>query len=290
MMRVGKIGLDSSARFTFQSHAHTDHFASGEIIFSTRATKYLSHLRKGGFYREIRFGETFYIGDIKAKLYPAGHMLGSAGIKLWLDNGTLFYTGDTKWFKLRTAEKSHFPKADYLVIEATFGLPVFTFPSPREAEKKLMAFIEEALERGKRPVLYVNQMGKAQEVMKILDVHNITVRPTREMLKVARIYSKFGISFNNIANDGDVVLRSYKSPTVKNSPSPWELSISGFGKLKLSNHADFWELMKIIERIQPEKVFTVYGFATALAKILRGIGYDAEPIERDSDITFLIFE
>ncbi|ASJ00248.1 MBL fold metallo-hydrolase [Thermococcus gorgonarius] len=281
-MIIGKVGLDSSARFTFQSHAHTDHFVSGEVIFSTKATKYLSHLRKGGFYREIDFGKTFYLGDFKAKLYPAGHMLGSAGIKLWLEGGTLFYTGDTKWFKLRTAEKSRFPRADFLIIEATFGVPRFTFPSPREAEKKLVAFVEEALDSGKRPVLYVNQMGKAQEVMKILDVHGYTVRPSRTMLKVARVYSKFGVKFGNVDKDGEVVLRSYRSPRVENSPSPWELTVSGFGKLKLSNHADFWELMKIVERVKPEKIFTVYGFADEFARILRGLGYDALPIKSDS--------
>lgn len=156
----------------------------------------------------MEFGKTFYIGDFKAKLYPAGHMLGSAGIKLWLENGTLFYTGDTKWFKLRTAEKSRFPRADVLIIEATFGVPSFTFPSPREAEKKLVAFVEEALDRGgKRPTLYVNQMGgKAQEVMKILDVHGITVRPSREMLKVARFIQNLGSNLETSPMKG----RSFK--------------------------------------------------------------------------------
>lgn len=283
-MLVKGIGLDSSARLTFQSHAHSDHFVSGELIFATRATKFLSHLRKGGFYREVEFGKTFYIGDFKAKLYPAGHMLGSAGIKLWLENGTLFYTGDTKWFKLRTAEKSRFPRADFLIIEATFGVPHFTFPTPRETEKKLIAFVEEALDRGRRPVLYVNQMGKAQEVMKVLDVHGITVRPSREMLKVARVYSKFGIRFANIERDGEVVLRSYRSPRVENSLSPWELTVSGFGKLRLSNHADFWELIRIVEKVRPERVFTVYGFAREFAGILRGLGYDSEPVAPDSRI------
>ena len=283
-MLLGKVGLDSSSRIAFQSHAHTDHFVSGEIIFATRATKYLSHLRKGGFYREVEFGKTFYIGDYKARLYPAGHMLGSAGIKLWLENGTLFYTGDTKWFKLRTAEKSRFPRADFLVIEATFGVPSFTFPTPREAEKKLVAFVEEALDRGKRPVLYVNQTGKAQEVMKILDVHGYTVKPSAEMVKVARIYTKFGIGFGNIASEGDVVLRSYRSPVVKNSLSPWKLTVSGFGGLKLSNHADFWELMRIIEKVKPEKVFTVYGFADEFARILRGLRYEARAILRDDQM------
>jgi len=283
-MLVKGIGLDSSARFTFQSHAHSDHFVSGEVIFATRATKFLSHLRKGGFYREVGFGRTFYIGDIKAKLYPAGHMLGSAGIKLWLDTGTLFYTGDTKWFKLRTAEKSRFPRADFLIIEATFGVPAFTFPTPREAEKKLVAFVEEAIDRGKKPVLYVNQTGKAQEVMKILDVHGITVRPSREMLKVARVYSKFGVRFGNIESDGDVILRSYRSPRVENSLSPWELTVSGFGRLRLSNHADFWELVRIVERVKPERIFTVYGFAREFAEILRGLGYETRSLQPDSTV------
>ena len=287
-MLVGKVGLDSSSRIAFQSHAHTDHFVSGEVIFSTRATKYLSHLRKGGFYREVDFGETFYLGDYRAKLYPAGHMLGSAGIKLWLENGTLFYTGDTKWYKLRTAEKSRFPRADFLIIEATFGVPSFTFPAPREAEKKLVAFVEEALDRGKRPVLYVNQMGKAQEVMKILDVHGYTVRPSGDMVKVARVYSKFGIRFGNIASEGDVVLRSYRSPRVENSLSPWELTVSGFGGLKLSNHADFWELMRIVEKVRPEKVFTVYGFAHEFAKILGGVGIEARSIGANSSLRDLL--
>ncbi|WP_297508651.1 MBL fold metallo-hydrolase [Thermococcus sp.] len=283
-MIIGKVGLDSSARFTFQSHAHSDHFVSGEIIFATKATKYLSHLRKGGFYKEVDFGERFYIGDFKAKLYPAGHMLGSAGIKLWLDTGTLFYTGDTKWFKLRTAEKSRFPKADFLIIEATFGVPSFTFPSPREAEKKLIAFVEEALDRRKRPVLYVNQTGKAQEVMKILELHGYTVRPSRTMLKVARVYSKFGVTFKNIERDGEVVLRSYRSPRVEDSLSPWELTVSGFGRLKLSNHADFWELVRIVEKVRPEKVFTVYGFAGEFAGILRGLGYEATAVGQNDII------
>ena len=279
-MIIGNIGLDSSARVAFQSHAHTDHFVSGEVIFATKATKFLSHLRKGGFYKEVEFGKTFYIDDLKAKLYPAGHMLGSAGIKLWLENGTLFYTGDTRWFKLRTAEKSRFPRADVLIIEATFGVPHFTFPSPREAEKKLIAFVEEALGKGKRPTLYVNQMGKAQEVMKILEIHGYTVKAPREMVKVARIYSKFGIAFGNIAEDGEVLLRSNRPPKA----NPWELTVSGFGQLKLSNHGDFWELMRIVEKVKPEKIFTVYGYAREFARILKGLGYDAHPLERYSPL------
>jgi len=120
--------------------------------------------------------------------------------------------------------------------------------------------------------------------MKILDVHGITVRPSREILKVAKVYSKFGITFKNVEPEGEVVLRSYRSTTVENSLSPWELTVSGFGRLMLSNHADFWELMRIVERVKPEGIFTVYGFAREFARILRGFGYRARALEPNSRI------
>ncbi|NJE13206.1 MBL fold metallo-hydrolase [Thermococcus sp. LS2] len=280
-MIIEGIGLDSSAKVAFQSHAHTDHFVSGNIIFSTKATKFLSHLKKGGFYKVVPFRKKFYIGDYKAKLYPAGHMLGSAQIYIEFDEFSLLYTGDVKWFKLRTAEKSRFRKADVLVIEATFGVPMYNFPSPKEAEKKLIAFVESTLDRGKTPTLYANQIGKAQEILKILDVHGYTVKTSRNIIKVAKIYEKFGIKFGNIDNNGEVVLRGFRTPKPRNSLSPHELYVSGFGNLKLSNHADFWELMRIIEKVKPEKIYAVYGYAKEFAKILNGFGYDAAAIEKD---------
>jgi len=276
VMIIHGIGLDTSAKVAFQSHAHTDHFVNGDVIFSTRATKFLSHLKKGGFYKAVPFGKGFYIGDYKAKLYPAGHMLGSAQIYVEFDEFSLLYTGDVKWFKLRTAEKSRFRRADVLIIEATFGVPMYNFPSPKGVEKGLVAFVESSLDRGKTPTIYANQIGKAQEILKILEVHGYSVRTSRNIIKVAKIYEKFGIKFKNIDKDGEVLLREFRVPKVGNFLS--ELYVSGFGNLKLSNHADFWELMKIVEKVRPEKIYTVYGYAKEFAKILRGFGYDADPL------------
>ncbi len=281
MMIICGVGLDSSAKVTFQSHAHSDHFVSGNIIFSTKATKFLSHLKKSGLYKVVKFGKTFYLGDYKAKLYPAGHMLGSAQIYIEFDGFSLLYTGDVKWFKLRTAEKSKFRKADVLIIEATFGVPMYNFPSPKEAEKKLIAFVESALDKRKTPTLYANQMGKAQELLKILEVHGYTVKASRSIIKVAKIYEKFGIKFQNIDRDGEVLLKGSTYPKPDDSASFYELHVSGFGNLKLSNHADFWELIKIIEKVRPEKIYTVHGYAENFAKILRDLGYDATAIDKD---------
>ncbi len=46
--------------------------------------------------------------------------------------------------------------------------------------------------------------------------------------------------------------------------------------------------MKIIEKVKPERVFTVYGFSREFARILTGLGYEAHPIDKDSDIDGLL--
>ncbi|MFA4669449.1 MBL fold metallo-hydrolase [Pyrococcus kukulkanii] len=263
-MNIITVGLDGKGKVAFQSHAHTDHFAQGRIIYATLPTIHLSHLRNSRFYSPVEFGKRFYIGDYKAKLYPSGHILGSAGIKIWFEEGTLYYTGDIKLERLRTPERTKIPRADFLIIEATFGVPKFRFPKPKIVEKEIIGIVEEKLDKGETPMFMANPFGKAQELIRILNIHGYEVRVDRIIGKVSRVYRKFGARLK-ISEDGEVVVSSRQG-----------IQVSGFSRIKLSNHADFWELIEIVERVKPEKVFTVYGHAEQFAKILRGLGYKAE--------------
>ncbi|WP_240910906.1 hypothetical protein [Thermococcus sp. MV5] len=102
---------------------------------------------------------------------------------------------------------------------------------------------------------------------------------SRDILKVAKVYEKFGIKFHNISKDGEVLISGFKNQTLFNEVHSSGLFVSGFGDLKLSNHADFWELIRIIETVKPEKIYTRYGYAGEFARILRGLEYDAKPLE-----------
>lgn len=125
--------------------------------------------------------------------------------------------------------------------------------------------------------------------MKILDVYGIMVRLSREMLKVVRVYLKFGVKFGNIIYEGDVVLRLYCFFKVENLFFFWEFIVFGFGRFKLSNYVDFWELMKIIEKVKFERIFMVYGFFREFFRILIGFGYEVYLIDKDFDIYGLFF-
>jgi len=63
-------------------------------------------------------------------------------------------------------------------------------------------------------------MGKAQELLKILDIHGYSARVSNSIWKVAKMYEKFGLKFNNIGKDGEVVIRGFKTKkTIRCNPS-----------------------------------------------------------------------
>ena len=86
---------------SFVSHAHSDHIASHRETVSTRATASLMRMRVGGKRQEtiLDYGQPWAMGSgCEGKLYPAGHIFGSAMLHATTEHGRLLYTGD---FKLR---------------------------------------------------------------------------------------------------------------------------------------------------------------------------------------------
>jgi len=62
-----------------------------------------------------------------------------------------------------------------------------------------------------------------------------------------------------------------------------QLTLSGWmvrsrSGLPLSDHADFYDLIRVVDKVSPKKVYTMFGFADRLAHHLRNYGYDAEPL------------
>jgi len=121
----------------FVSHAHSDHIATHPTPILTEPTAWLMRHRLGGKRVEqiLRFGETRSFGGgtgasipFNLTLLPAGHILGSAMAFVEAEGESLLYTGD---FKLRPnfcAEACEPRRADYLVMETTFGQPRYLFP------------------------------------------------------------------------------------------------------------------------------------------------------------------
>ncbi len=122
----------------------------------------------------LRYGAVTDISpDIRLTLHNAGHILGSSIVHLHIGEGlhNLVYTGDFKYAKttLLEAAATEFPRVETIITESTYGAPQDLMPTRIAAEERLSSIINETLERGGKVIIPVPAVGRAQEIMLIID-------------------------------------------------------------------------------------------------------------------------
>jgi len=122
----------------------------------------------------LRYGVVTDIApDIRLTLHNAGHILGSAMAHLHVGEGVhnLVYTGDYKFARtmLLEAATTEFPRVETVITESTYGGPDDMMPSRVEAEERLARVINETLEKRGKVLIPVPAVGRAQEIMLIID-------------------------------------------------------------------------------------------------------------------------
>jgi KH/beta-lactamase-domain protein len=122
----------------------------------------------------LRYGVVTDIApDIRLTLNNAGHILGSSVVHLHIGEGlhNIVYTGDYKYGKTMLLEPavSEFPRAETIITESTYGSTEDIMPSRVEAEERLVSVINETLEHHGKVLIPVPAVGRAQEIMLIID-------------------------------------------------------------------------------------------------------------------------
>jgi DNA ligase-1 len=286
-------------RFAFVSHAHSDHIAPHEEIILSERTASLMQARMPGKRQEhvLPFGQRQLVHGISVTLLPAGHIFGSAQILVETDSDSLLYTGDFKLRPGRSAEAAEWKQADTLIMETTYGLPRYRLPSTEQVIQQIIWFCREALDQGEVPVLLGYSLGKAQEILCALDGAGLTPMLHGSVFAMTRIYEQFGQGFcqytrynaNEIA--GNVLIcppSANRSRMLEKIPRKRVAMISGWAvdpgaiyryrvdaAFPLSDHADYDDLIRYVELVQPKRVLTLHGFAAEFASDLRNRGVEA---------------
>ncbi len=294
------------ADFCFVSHAHADHAVRHTEILATRETARLFEHRYGkAKFNILEYNRPKILKGVKVQLFPSGHILGGAQILMERDGTKIVYTGDFKLRKSLTAEKAEIKKCDILIMESTFGRPRYVFPHPQQIHTRMIQFVEDAQAKGEIPIFLAYSLGKAQEAMKILSNRGfkLFVHPT--IYNIVKIYEEFGVKFKNYelfqtGNLGDRVLivppQMKRSRMIENIPrkrmamlTGWAMDsgvinhVRGDEAIPLSDHADFSELIQYVKKAQPEKIYTMHGFAEFVG-FLREEGFDAEPLKESNEV------
>lgn len=323
----------------FVSHAHSDHIAGHQTPILTEPTAWLMRHRLGGKRAEkiLRFGETQALrsgtGSSSARSYsepmlfetqpsqardvrgttpfhltllPAGHILGSAMAFVEAEGESLLYTGDFKLRPNHCAEPCEPRRADYLVMETTFGRPRYRLPPDGDVWRELIEFCRGALGEGVTPVLFAYSLGKSQELLAGLREAGVPIALHKEAAKLTRIYEKFGRKFPpyvifDSTNASDKVLiappQSTRSPLFQQLGKTRTAVVTGWAMdsscrfrsgtdaaFALSEHADFPTLIEFVQRVSPKKVFTLHGFAADFARTLRELGFDAQALSEKEQL------
>jgi DNA ligase-1 len=296
--------------FAFISHAHSDHIASHEEIIVSERTSRLLQQRMPGRRLEhvLPFGEKRAVHGLNLMLLPAGHIFGSAQCFLFAGDETLLYTGDLKLRPGKSAEQAQWRHADTLIMETTFGLPRYRFPPTEQVIDQIVAFCRETIEADQVPVLLGYSLGKAQEILCSLDGAGLTPMLHGSVYRMTHIYEQLGQSFCKYvrynANDvaGKVLIcppSANRSQMLEKIPHRRVAMITGWAvdpnavyrygvdaAFPLSDHADYDDLIRYIELVQPRRVFTVHGFAAEFARDLRMHGVEAWALSEENQMEF----
>jgi DNA ligase-1 len=288
----------------FVSHAHADHVEPHQESICSTITKTLvkKRFRGRGEITGYEFGEIFEQNGFRQQLLPAGHILGSAQyfVERLSDGASLLFSGD---FKLRPgvscqpAEPIH---ADILIMETTYGVPKYRLPPTEEVLDDLVRFLRESIEAKKIPMIAAYSLGKAQEVLiavgqRAPELKFVLHNAVAEMTK---IYEDFGYetpSWSTLGAEselaGQVVIappNTMRSELLQAVENRATAMISGWGVdpsakyryrvdgiFPLSDHADYDDLVRYVELVQPKRVLTMHGFAKEFASDLRSRGWEA---------------
>lgn len=297
------------AKHIVVSHAHADHLPRDRFmtVYATPPTARLMQAR--GFKGEVRplaFGEPLELDTCRITLYPAGHILGSAMVGVESEAGHVLYTGDAKYPPSPVSEGFSHPapgEVDYLITEATFGLPVYKWPPANELETRLRSFALEALDEGYTPVFLGYNLGKAQEIMHALAPLQRPMQIHGAGYELCRIYEAFGQNLGTYeryhrktVQDGRILITpssSLEQPMLRNIRKKRVAYVSGWAthesrraqmnidaRIPLSDHFDFFELLRFCETISPQHVYLTHSPDTSIVQhYLRERGLSAGPLE-----------
>jgi len=113
--------------------------------------------------------------DIKLTLHNAGHILGSCIVHLHIGEGlhNVVYSADFKFGRTMMLDPAmaQFPRAETLIIESTYGGPDDIMPDREGVEGRLVSIVNETVEKGGKVLIPVPAVGRAQEIMLVLDAY-----------------------------------------------------------------------------------------------------------------------
>jgi putative mRNA 3-end processing factor len=289
------------------SHAHGDHARPGSRHYLTnRSGEDILRLRMGAgaSIQALGYGETISLGNVRVSLHPAGHILGSAQVRMERAGEVWVVSGDYK----RDADPTCAPfepvRCHRFVTESTFGLPIYRWPAETTVVADIHDWWRDNQAAGRPSLLFAYALGKAQRVLSQVDSSIGPIFTHGAVERVNAVYRAGGVRLAPTRPtadlprtgpwDGALIVAppsARGTPWRRRFPSASTGFVSGWMQIRgtrrrraidrgfvLSDHADWPGLLGAIAATGAEKVWVTHGYSEVLVRWLREHGLDARVV------------
>jgi putative mRNA 3-end processing factor len=290
------------------THAHADHarWGCGRYLAADGGRHLLrTRLGESADIETISYGVPVDHGGVRVSFHPAGHVLGSAQVRVEHRGEVWVVTGDYKLDPDPTCTSFEPVRCHTLISESTFGLPIYRWEPPDVLFAGVNRWWAANRAAGRCSIVYAYALGKSQRVMAGVDPNLGPIYTHGAVEKVTRAYRASGIDLPPTTPVGEVASGRGKSrpwagalviappsaagstwvrkfePASEAVASGW-MRVRGARRRKavdrgfvLSDHADWPGLLTAVRESHAERVLATHGFAAELARHLREGGLDA---------------
>ncbi len=254
----------------------------------------------------IGYDELITVNGVKVSLHPAGHIIGSAQVRMEYEGKISVVSGDYKIQDDGLSTPFELVSCDEFVTESTFGLPIYNWLTVDQQNDQLRQWVLSNQANGKTSVLIGYSLGKAQRIMKALE----GIAPLHVHYSIARLnqaYESVGIRLPDYQvadlredvkylDKGIVILPPslFDSNIIRKIPNKADAICSGWMQVRgarrwrsadagfaISDHADWNGLLEVIKATGAQKVYVTHGQTAVFTKYLNETGIPAEEIRTE---------
>jgi putative mRNA 3-end processing factor len=293
--------------FAVVTHAHSDHARSGSRYYlAAEPGRGVLQERLGGgaVIEGLPYSQRVTRNGVTISLHPAGHILGSAQVRVEHAGEVWVVSGDYKLQGDPTCPPFEPIRCHTFITESTFGLPIYQWPEPEEVFRGINQWWQTNQAAGRTTVLFAYSLGKAQRLLAGVDpslgpifVHGAVARllphyaaagvrlpAVQNMdLESVRAAAGRGLVIAPAATDGSPWLRRFGEAST-GFASGW-MRLRGTRRRRaldrgfvLSDHADWNGLVTTIRATGTERVLVTHGYTDILVRWLRENGWAAETL------------
>jgi putative mRNA 3-end processing factor len=291
------------------THAHADHARPGSARYvCAEAGLPILRQRLGpdAVIDAWPYGDARRLGDVEVSLHPAGHVVGSAQVRVHDGREAWVVSGDYKRQPDPTCAPFEIVPCDTFVTEATFALPIYRWPAVDDVVDEIRAWLAATHAAGRPAILFAYSLGKAQRLLALLAdaleapalVHGAVATMTtacREAGVTLPEVALVGEETRGAATRGRVVIAppsAMNTPWLKRFPDAATAMVSGWMRVRgtrrwkgvdrgfvLSDHADWPALLETIEATGARRVLATHGYADTLARVCAERGLASGVVE-----------